>query len=132
MSTDLRDQVRRLRRAPRVALLEAATQRVLVPRLTLASTFWRRFRGWQFRSPVHPDEGLLLAPCRSIHTQWMRFSIDVVSLDEQGQILRITTDVRPWRWLNGPLNAFATLELPALRAAGRLEVGLQISLQAAS
>lgn len=132
MTTDFQRQLQTLRFAPQVELLEVATGQVLISRLTLAVTFGRRFVGWQFRRPAGIDEGLLLAPCRSIHTHWMRFSLDIVSLDAQGFVLEIATAVRPWRWYRGPQGAFATLELATAGAAGRLAAGTQVTVRAAA
>jgi uncharacterized membrane protein (UPF0127 family) len=56
---------------------------------------------------------LLLPACRSIHTFFMRVSIDVVFLDDNQLIVAIHRNVRPRRLLFGPPEATATLELPA-------------------
>jgi uncharacterized membrane protein (UPF0127 family) len=42
---------------------------------------------------------LLLRPCSSIHTFGMRFPIDVVFADSDGNALRVVRDVPPWRIL---------------------------------
>ena len=41
--------------------------------------------------------GLLLTPCRSIHTVPMRFALDLVWLDGGGSVVRVDRAVRPWR-----------------------------------
>jgi len=94
-------------------LINSHTAEVLVPRLQLAATFWTRFRGLQFRSELPPDEGLLIVPCRSIHTHWMRFAIDVIMIDPEGSVLQVRRAVRPWRACSGPGQTRAVLELPA-------------------
>ena len=59
---------------------DTETGEVLVERLLVAKTFWHRFVGLQFASPLAADCGLLLRGSRSIHTFWMRFAIDVIFL----------------------------------------------------
>jgi uncharacterized protein len=109
-------------------LIDARSGRIVVARLELATTFWRRFRGLQFRRALPAGEGLLITPCGSIHTLWMRFSIDVVMLDRHGAILAIHRNVRPWRMLVGSRRTHAVLEttegmLPDdLRIGDRLHV----------
>ena len=98
-------------------LIVAASGRVIVPRLRLATTFWQRFRGLQFCSPLAADEGLLLLPCRSIHTHWMRFSIDVAMIDRNGLVLKIRPAVSPWCAVAGPPGTRAIVETPAGRIA---------------
>jgi len=76
---------------------DADTGNVLVERLCVADTFWQRFVGLQLARPMAPDSGLLLVKCRSVHTFWMRFTIDVVLLSRDLDILELRTDVSPWR-----------------------------------
>ncbi len=76
---------------------DAETGEVLVERLFVAETFWQRFRGLQFAQPLAADSGLLLRNCRSVHTMWMRFAIDLFFLSEELRILEIRVRVKPWR-----------------------------------
>ena len=109
-------------------LINATTADVVVPRLNLAVTFLTRFRGLQFRRELPPDEGLLIAPCRSIHTHWMRFSIDVLMLSQDGTVLELRPDMRPWRTYSGPREAAAVLEVPAKSAA--VQIGDRLAVMA--
>ena len=63
----------------------------------IADNWWKRFKGLQFRRPLAKDHAILLRPCPSIHTFWMRFAIDVVFLDGEGRVVDIRRNVRPWR-----------------------------------
>ena len=76
---------------------ETETGEVLAGRLLVAKTFWQRFVGLQFSSPLAADCGLLLRGCRSIHTFWMRFAIDVIFLNDEMEVLEVRTGVAPWR-----------------------------------
>ena len=109
-------------------LIDADTGDVVVPQLYLATTFWQRFRGLQFRRALAAEQGLLLTPCRSIHTHWMRFSIDVAMLDSAGVVIETHTAVPPWHILTGPMGTHSILEsaagmrIPHLRPGCRLKV----------
>jgi uncharacterized membrane protein (UPF0127 family) len=100
-------------RSPR--LVDRLTGRVIVERLELATTFWQRFCGWQFRKIPVVGTGILLAPCSSIHTFWMRFPIDIAFLDAEGVIVEIAADVSPWRIVPKVRSAVAVLEIPSGR-----------------
>ena len=43
------------------------------------------------------DHGLLLTRCGSVHSAFMRQTIDVIYLDRQGRVLRCVAALRPWR-----------------------------------
>lgn len=95
----------------------------------LADSFLTRLRGLLGRRELPPDEGLLINPCSSIHTWFMRFPIDVVFLDRDLRVVRLAADVRPWRlrWGRG---ARQVLELAAGEAAERrIEVGDRLTLE---
>ena len=113
-------------------LIHAGTGRVVVARLELATTFWRRFRGLQFRRPLAAGEGLLIRPCRSIHTMWVRFSIDVAMLDRDGAVLALHRGVKPWRTLVGPRGTHAVVETARGMLPADLQVGDRLAVVAAN
>jgi hypothetical protein len=47
-----------------------------------------------FRKNPHHD-AILLKPCNSIHTFYMKFSIDVLFLNEQMQVIKKIENLRP-------------------------------------
>lgn len=108
-------------------LVNVESDTVIVPQLKLAATFWTRFRGLQFRRELPIGEGLLIAPCRSIHTHWMRFAIDVVMIDVQGVVLKVQPNLRAWRTCAGPSETRFVLEVPA--ETTRLKIGDQIAIR---
>lgn len=93
-------------------LREAETLRLVVRRLLVADGFWSRLCGLQFRRRLPDGTGLLLVPCGSIHTCWLRYSIDAVMLDAAGHVLRVCPEVPPWRVRLAPRGTHAVLELP--------------------
>ncbi len=63
----------------------------------MADDFFRRFSGLIFRKRLKDDEVLVLRGCRSIHTMWMRYSIDAAFIDSEGKIVAAFNSLRPWR-----------------------------------
>ena len=97
--------------------------------LEIADCPWSRFMGLQFRAALPAGAGLLLTPCPSVHTFFMRFAIDVVLLDRYGRIVAVRRNVRPWRIVPPVWRAYATLELPA--DSTDLAPGVELRLEAA-
>ncbi len=103
-----------------------------VDKCFLARDLISRTKGLLGRDGLSPGEGMWIEPCNSIHTFFMRFPIDVLylarnPLDSENpgaeyQVLKISSEVAPWR-LHFPIwKATAVLELPAGFVASR---GLQ-------
>ncbi len=90
--------------------------RTVLGRVACATSAWERARGLLGRPAPGPDEGLLLTPCRSVHTFGMRYPIDVVYLDDDWRIARVVPGLAPLR-LSACRRAVATLEIAAGRAA---------------
>lgn len=92
----------------------------------VADTYFRRLKGLLGRPTLAADEGLLITPCRSIHTIGMYFAIDVVFLSADGQVVAIEEGMVPFRVGKYHRNAEMALEL----AAGRVrEMGVEVGDQ---
>jgi uncharacterized membrane protein (UPF0127 family) len=78
----------------------------------VARSPWARLRGLAFRRELPRDRALAFPRCRSVHTFGMRFTLDVVFLDEQGRPLRIARSVPPGRVV-GDRRAAAVVETRA-------------------
>lgn len=65
--------------------------------VTVADTFWKRFRGWVGREEIRHEEALLISGCRRVHTFFMRVPIDVVYLDDAAKVVAVIEALRPWR-----------------------------------
>jgi uncharacterized protein len=94
----------------------------------VAETPLTRLKGLLGRSRLASGEGLLIRPTSSIHTCFMRFPIDAVFLDRDLVVLKVVTDLRPWR-VAGRRGSKSVLELPAgesgrrgIRAGERLRL----------
>lgn len=69
-----------------------------------------RRRGLLGRDKLDQDAALILAPCPSVHTFFMRFPIDVVFTRKDGTVVKVCPHLRPWR-LAVAYGAFAAIEL---------------------
>ncbi len=80
-------------------------------------------------SPLAADEGLLLRPCRQVHTFGMRFSIDAVFCDGDGVVVAVQT-LRPRSVSRLVRRARYCVELAAGRAGEcDIDVGVRLDLR---
>lgn len=78
-----------------------------------ARGFWRRGVGLLGRSGLEPGAGLIIAPCRGIHSWFMRFPFDAVFFDRD-RIVRHQIPAMPaWRFSRIVGAAQGVIELPA-------------------
>lgn len=94
------------------ALVNQRTDQALAERVEVAVTRRDRRKGLLGRSGLDPATALVIAPCFSIHTMFMRFDIDVIFVDEDGRVVKVVRDMAPWRIALDP-TAHAVVELPA-------------------
>jgi uncharacterized protein len=94
-----------------VRLVNKTRSVTVAERVAEAHTFWRRLQGLLGRDGLAPGEGLSIAPCSSIHTFFMRFSIDVAFLDKAGRVVALVPRLRPWRATRAYLSAHSVIEL---------------------
>ena len=94
------------------ALLNARNGSVLASRVEPAFESASRRKGLLGRHSLDNETAIILAPCNSIHTFFMHFSIDVAFVARDGRLLSIYGSVPAWRIRIG-LRAFAVVELAA-------------------
>ena len=96
---------------------------VIAEHVSVADGLWSKFWGLMGRRALPENNGLLLTPCSSVHTFFMRFPIDVVFLDRERRVVKIVPAMKPWRAALGGGGRDA-LELPT-GEAGRTGIELQ-------
>src|SRR4030095_15014425 len=95
-----------------LTLVNQRTDEALAERVEVAVTRRDRRKGLLGRSGFEPSSALIIAPCFSIHTMFMRFEIDAVFVDEDGRAVKVVPKMPPWR-MALDATAHAVIELPA-------------------
>jgi uncharacterized membrane protein (UPF0127 family) len=93
-------------------LVNQRTDEALADRIELAVTRRDRRKGLLGRDVFESSSALIIAPCFSIHTMFMRFDIDAVFVDDDGRAVKVVEGLAPWRIAVQPF-AHAVVELPA-------------------
>ncbi|EPJ47042.1 MAG: hypothetical protein OFPII_16150 [Osedax symbiont Rs1] len=90
--------------------------------IVITETFKERNRGLFTLAKLQPGQGLLITPCRSVHSFGMAYAIDLLYLNKQLQVVKIISNMLPNR-MSLALRGYSTLELLSGEAQ-RLGIGL--------
>ena len=85
----------------------------IADRAEMAGTWLSRLRGLMFRQGLPAGKCLVLSPCNSVHTCFMKFSIDVLFISRVGKVVHMLEDVPPFRFSPVVWEARSVIELPA-------------------
>lgn len=105
----------------KVELMEKGNS--LAKQAKMALSFSDRLIGLMFREKMVDFDGLLLEPCNSIHTFFMRYPIDVLFLDKSNKVVKINKGLKPWRATTICFKAKKVLELNENTLPLDIEVG---------
>lgn len=99
-----------------VSLRKVSEKTPFLEHCFLAKSFLHKARGFLHKSHIGMQVGMLFPACRSIHTLFMRCTIDVVFLKRtQDPFLFVISStrpcVRPWQFVCMDWHADTTLEL---------------------
>ena len=105
-------------------IVNATKNSLLVDKASIADTFWKRVVGLLGRKGLEEKGGLVIRPCSSIHTFFMRFSIDIIFLDKHSRVTKIIRNMPPFRLSLPAFAAKCVIELPSgAIARSRTEIG---------
>ena len=97
----------------RYSLYNNTKRVVLAEKLLIADRFWSRMIGLLGRKELPGREALLIVPCNSIHTMFMRYPIDVLFINRDFFVLKTLENFRPWRIYYCRNKVFQVVELKA-------------------
>jgi uncharacterized membrane protein (UPF0127 family) len=100
-----------------VRVINATRGAALAERAALADSMMTRAVGLLGQASLPEGSGLVIDPCTSIHMFFMRFAIDALYVAQDGTVLRVVSNLRPWRLGPISLSSRYVVELPAGTAA---------------
>jgi uncharacterized membrane protein (UPF0127 family) len=114
----------------RLVARNASLGTFIADKVGVAASRTARAVGLLTRHGLEPGEALWIVPSRGVHTWGMRFSIDVLALDEAGTVIDAVPNMGPWRMRLPKRGTAGVLELPAgTLQASRTDVGHRIVLE---
>lgn len=69
--------------------------KLILDKVVLADRFFYRLKGLMGKRKIEDGEGLLIRPCNSVHTFFMKFNLDIAFVDNNFMILYIYRDMTP-------------------------------------
>lgn len=84
---------------------------ILGDNIAEAAGMWGSFKGLMFKKSLPEGHGLIFKPARGIHTNFMRFPIDLIFFDRDQRVTKVRPSMVPWRL--DFTNAQGVIEMPA-------------------
>jgi uncharacterized protein len=103
--------------------------KLLSSNIQVADDLSSRLIGLMFRKEQKNADGLLLNPCNSIHTFFMRYALDIVFIDSHNKVVKIIRNLAPWRMTWIYFKSCKTLELPAGKLPLDLNEGDELEIR---
>ena len=111
-------------------LMSRTQNRILIPRLGEAISYWQRSKGLLGTRALALDQGLWVHRCNSIHTFFMNYPIDVVFLNKDLRVVATKENIAAFRLTVPVWQARSVVELAAgqisalgIRVGEELHVG---------
>lgn len=70
---------------------------IVCEQVVIADSFLKRLKGLLGKKTLPNSQCLWIKDCPSVHTFFMRFSIDVVFVDKKLKVTNIHKNLEPWR-----------------------------------
>lgn len=86
---------------------------LVADKVFVADNFVTRTIGLISKKEILEGEGMVIKPCCSIHTFFMRFDIDVLFVNKKNEVVAVYENVKPNRVLPIHFNSEYVIELPA-------------------
>lgn len=96
-----------------VKIINKTKNTILADSANIADTPFRRLKGLLGKKSLEQGKGLVIKPCNSIHTFFMKFSIDILFLGKEGQVIALAHSLPPSRLFGAFLKGVLVIELPA-------------------
>lgn len=94
-------------------LMTSDKKQTLISELTVAHRFWSRAKGLLGTHELPADQAMLFYRCNSIHTFFMKYSIDCVFVDKQMRIKALLPEIKPNRLIFPVWRASTVIEMKA-------------------
>jgi len=94
----------------------------------IANDSMSRMVGLLNKNDLPHGESLLIEPCNSIHTFFMKFNIDVLFLDKNNRVVKVFRDMPPWRITRPYLSVKRVIEAKA-NSFQEIHIGDELELR---
>ena len=96
-----------------IKIVNQSKNSILINNGQIAKTFLSRAKGLLGTKLLPVGTGLLIVPCKQIHSFGMKFTFDAVFVDFNNKVCFVEPEMRPGRFTKYIKNARYVLELPS-------------------
>lgn len=94
-------------------IINKKNNEILAQKVIIADKFLSRLMGLMFKKKLEKNAGMLIYPCNSVHTFFMKFPIDVVFISKEYEVLYVIENMSPGKTSKFIKRAKSVLELPS-------------------
>ncbi len=111
-------------------LVNKTNNEVISENLMTADSFFKRLKGLMFTKELPEEDALHIIPCNEIHMFFMNYSIDVLYLDRNKEIVHMDEGMQPGKIGKKVKNAVSVIELPHGRIKTKsLAIGQEVEFR---
>ncbi|MFT8349080.1 DUF192 domain-containing protein [Clostridium saccharoperbutylacetonicum] len=92
-------------------VLNKNSNMLLADEVIIANTFMTRLKGLMFKRSLVEGNVLMIKPCNSIHTFFMKFPIDIIFLSKGNVVIHVIENMIPGKISPFVKGAISVLEL---------------------
>ena len=107
-------------------ILKKINGEIICSKMKIAESFTERLKGLMFSEELPECDGFLINPCRSIHTFFMLYAIDVVFINKRLQVVKVIKNIKPWNITAIYFRADRVLEMKSGMLKDNLQAGDQL------
>lgn len=85
----------------------------IASQVIIANKYFSRMKGLLGRDGLSYDKCMVIYPCNSVHTYFMKFPIDVLFLNKEYKVVRIIENLRPFKVSPFVRKAYYVVEIAA-------------------
>lgn len=89
-----------------------SNNKIIASEVVMADTFITRLKGLMFKERLEEDSAMLICPCNSVHTFFMKFPLDILFISKEYEVLYVIKNMLPQNISPFIRKSFLVLELP--------------------
>ena len=76
-------------------IINKNNNKLLASKVIMADTFMTRLKGLMFKKNLEKDTAMLIHPCNSVHTFFMKFSLDILFISKEYEVIYVIENMLP-------------------------------------
>lgn len=94
-------------------ILNSTQNTIIADNGRMADNFMARLVGLLNQSQIVPGEALVISPCQQIHMFFMKFSIDVIFVNNSDIVVGLVENIQPFAMSPIIRNSYRAIEVPS-------------------